>query len=128
MKISCLLSFVLLGMSCGGRQEQLEDTSNRSYFTIHSEDRKLTIPVQLNDSVTVKLMFDTGAGMPYNFGCITLDTGILCASNVEKKTIPITFFSNNLLLRRLRVCFMSFLGRITVKFRYNLKILFMGSK
>ncbi len=87
MKISCLLSFVLLGMSCSCRQQpqEQEDTSNRSYFAFNPEDRQLAIPVQLNDSVTVKLMFDTGAGMPYNFGCITLDTGILCASNVEKR-------------------------------------------
>ncbi len=65
VKFSCLLSFVLLGLLCSCRQQEQEDTSNRSYFTFDLTDRKLAIPVQLNDSVTVKLLFDTGAGLEY---------------------------------------------------------------
>ncbi len=80
VKISCLLSFVLSGMLCGCRQQEQEDTSNRSYFTFRQDERRLLIPVQLNDSVTVKLWFDTGDPRGYNNEFITLDTGILSAN------------------------------------------------
>ncbi len=38
------------------------DTSNRVYFTIDPEDRKMVLPVALNDSISVNLTFDSGGG------------------------------------------------------------------
>jgi hypothetical protein len=36
--------------------------ANRIYFTINPKDRKIVIPVQLNDSTTANMAFDTGWG------------------------------------------------------------------
>ncbi len=80
VKISCLLGIVWLGVLCSCRQQQQEDTSNRSYFSFDQNDKQLAIPVQLNDSVMVKLLFDTGDPLGYNHEFITLDTGILSAN------------------------------------------------
>ena len=38
-----------------------KDSPNRVYFTINPEDRKIFIPVQLNDSITANMVFDIGA-------------------------------------------------------------------
>lgn len=78
MRIFYLLVFVLSGMLYGCMQRQ--DISNRSYFTFDLEDRKIVIPVQLNDSIIVKLMFDTGAGIGYNYEFVILDSGLLSAN------------------------------------------------
>ena len=43
---------------------------NRTYFTINPEDRKIVLPVQINDSITVRLVFDSGAKM----GALVLDS------------------------------------------------------
>ncbi len=51
INIPYLLFIVLLGVLCSCRQQV--DTSNRSYFTFDLKDRKVAIPVQLNDSVTL---------------------------------------------------------------------------
>ena len=75
INIPYLLFIVLLGVLCSCRQQA--DTSNRSYFTFDLEDRKVVIPVQLNDSVTVKLVFDSGDNFGYNFEFVTLDSSIL---------------------------------------------------
>ena len=37
--------------------------SNRVHFTINPEDRKIVIPMRLNDSVTANMMFDTGSSL-----------------------------------------------------------------
>ena len=34
---------------------------NRVYFSINPNDRKIIIPVQLNDSITANMLFDTGS-------------------------------------------------------------------
>ncbi len=75
INIPYLLFIVLLGVLCSCRQQV--DTSNRSYFTFDLKDRKVAIPVQLNDSVTVKLVFDSGDNFGYNFEFVTLDSSIL---------------------------------------------------
>ena len=80
VKISRLLIFILLGVLCCCRKQQQEDTSNRSYFAFDLTDRKLVIPVQLNDSVMVKLLFDTGAGTEYYYDLVTLDSDVLSAN------------------------------------------------
>jgi len=38
------------------------EKSNKVYFSINSKNRKIDIPIQLNDSITAKMTFDTGAG------------------------------------------------------------------
>ena len=37
------------------------DKSNRVYFKINPEDRKIVLPMQLNDSITANMAFDSGA-------------------------------------------------------------------
>ena len=80
MKIVNLFNLLLVfsGVLCGCKQQM--DTSNRSYFTFDMEDRKVVVPVQLNDSVGVKLLFDSGAFSSYNYEHVTLDSGILFAN------------------------------------------------
>ena len=75
MKISRLLIFALLGVLCSCWQQ--EDTSNRNYFAFDWRDSRIALPVQLNDSVTVKLLFDTGDGVGYYYEFITLDSSVL---------------------------------------------------
>ncbi len=81
MKVVNIFNLLLVfsGVLCSCRQQQQrqqqEDTSNRSYFTI--EETKMVVPVQLNDSVKVKLFFDTGASLVYRKESIILDTSIL---------------------------------------------------
>ena len=80
MKVLNIFNLLLVfsGVLCGCKQQ--EDTFNRSYFTFDLEDRKVVVPVQLNDSVTVKLVFDSGDNYGYNTECITLDSSILSAN------------------------------------------------
>lgn len=54
-----------------------EDISNRVYFTFHPEDRKVIVPVQLNDSLNIKLMFDTGLGPAYDYMSIIIDSTVV---------------------------------------------------
>lgn len=56
-----LLVFVLTTIfnSC----TQKNKNSNRVYFTIDSEDRKILVPALLNDSIVAQLAFDTGGGL-----------------------------------------------------------------
>jgi len=44
--------------------------TNRVYFTIDPKDRKILIPVQLNDSLKANMIFDTG----YSEGTFSLDS------------------------------------------------------
>ncbi|MDR1755927.1 MAG: tight junction protein ZO-3 [Culturomica sp.] len=53
-----LTALAILSGSC----KQKNSHPNRACFTIPSEDRKIVVPVTLNDSVAVKFMFDTGGG------------------------------------------------------------------
>jgi len=80
MKISCFWNIVLLGVLCSCQKQQQEATSNRSYFSFDQNDKQLAVPVQLNDSVMVKLLFDTGTPSGYSHEFIILDTGILSAN------------------------------------------------
>ena len=59
---------VLLFISCSIQP-------NRTYFTINPEDRKIVLPVQINDSLAVRLAFDSGAKM----GALVLDSAF-CAN------------------------------------------------
>lgn len=88
--LTLVLSYIF--SSCS----QKDDTSNRSYFTFDPEDRKVVIPTQLNDSINVKLMFDTGDGPGCNLMLITLDTTILSAHPVlSSNSIPTTDTKGN---------------------------------
>lgn len=69
---------------------QKNNTSNRIYFTFYPEERKVIVPVQLNDSVNVQLIFDTGCGSAYEHTSITLDSTILAAHpSLSSGSIPI---------------------------------------
>ena len=54
-RIFYLLFFVFLNVLCGCKQQV--DTSNRSYFTFDLEDRKVVIPVQLNDKQQIRNIY-----------------------------------------------------------------------
>lgn len=66
--------FLFCFVNCNCSQKS--DTSNRVYFTFHPEDRKVIVPVQLNDSVDMKLVFDTGMGDGYTDQTIVMDSTI----------------------------------------------------
>ncbi len=62
MKTSFLKCFYLFLIWANAGCNSNSGNINRVYFNINSEDRKIVIPVQLNDSLTVNLSFDTGGG------------------------------------------------------------------
>jgi hypothetical protein len=51
------------------------ENSNRVYFNINPEDRKIVIPVQISDSIIVSLAFDTG----WNDRAIFLDSSFIAS-------------------------------------------------
>lgn len=53
-----LFLFVFCGCSEGDNKN-----SNRVYFTIDLEDRKVVLPVKVNDSIVANLAFDSGGGL-----------------------------------------------------------------
>lgn len=59
-----VLIFILVFIFNGCKHR--DSISNRIYFTLHPEDRKVIVPVQLNDSVNMELVFDTGMGVGYS--------------------------------------------------------------
>ena len=59
------------------------DKSNRVYFKINPEDRKIVLPMQLNDSITANMAFDSGAVT----GTLILDS-TFCAKH------PSVFFNH----------------------------------
>jgi hypothetical protein len=65
IKLKLIIYFLLL-LSC----ERNSSDHNRLYFEINPENRKIILPVMVNDSVTANLTFDTGAGT----GCLHLDS------------------------------------------------------
>lgn len=84
-----LIAVLIYNCSC----TQKEVTSNRIYFTFDQEDRKIVLPLHMEDSVKVRLIFDTGDGLGYNYEFLTLDTGVLSCNptldiNKELGTLP----------------------------------------
>jgi len=63
------------------------ENPNRIYFKISPENRQIVLPVQLNDSITVDMAFDSGAGA----GVFILDS-TFCAThpNVTLNVLPDT--------------------------------------
>lgn len=59
MKYFFLWSIIFACM-CSGCTSKSSTTANRVYFTIDPNDRKIVIPVQLEDSIVAHLTFDTG--------------------------------------------------------------------
>ena len=55
-----LVTFILGSVFCNCLATE---KSNRVYFKINPEDRKILLPVFINDSVTANLEFDTGGGL-----------------------------------------------------------------
>ena len=66
---------------------------NRLYFTIDSTGHGIIIPLQINDSITTGLLFDTGSGAD-----LTLDSAFCAANNPvpnihpKKRNISLPFF------------------------------------
>ena len=69
-----LLIIIFLGL-CGSCSQapKKETNTGRVYFTINPNDRKILLPVVLNDSITANLAFDSG-------GSFTLDS-TFCATH-----------------------------------------------
>jgi hypothetical protein len=59
-KMIIAVYIVVTLFSCGNGKQETNTTPNRVYFTIPAEDRKIMVPVQVSDSVTVNMCFDTG--------------------------------------------------------------------
>ena len=75
-RFECLfLVIITLSSGCGGCVEKTDMVSNRVYFTFEPTKRYVMIPVQLNDSVTANMMFDTGS----NDGAFILDSTIFAS-------------------------------------------------
>ena len=72
-----VLLIVLLHVFMGCTQR--EDTSTRSYFILAQDEKKIFVPVILNDSINVKLGFDTGSTYSFYHALITLDSSIFAA-------------------------------------------------
>lgn len=86
-----LLIAILVYNLCSCTQKEV--TSNRIYFTFDQEDRKIVLPLHMEDSVKVRLIFDTGDGLGYNYEFLTLDTSVLSCNptlslNKELGTLP----------------------------------------
>jgi hypothetical protein len=60
MKNNIFFSFFLV-LAFVGIYSNCAENSNRVYFTINPENRQIIIPVQLNDSITANMLFDSGA-------------------------------------------------------------------
>jgi hypothetical protein len=67
----CMLTVAVASFSCGNRKQEANKAPNRVYFTIPAEDRKIMLPLQVGDTVTVNMAFDTGTPK-----YITLDSTI----------------------------------------------------
>lgn len=61
-----IISFIIINIDCGNCVEKY----SRVYFNINPEDRRIVVPMQLNDSITARMAFDTGAGL----GTFVLDS------------------------------------------------------
>jgi hypothetical protein len=79
--IFSLLLFTILGCS------DSTNNSNQIHFTINPEDRKIVLPLKLNDSITANLVFDSGAGL----GTFILDS-TFCANHpgITRSILPFT--------------------------------------
>jgi hypothetical protein len=75
MKINVFFfTFVLMyiGNSCIKTSNSYTENSNKVYFTINPENGKIIIPMQLNDSITANMCFDSG--YPSLYSRYTLDS------------------------------------------------------
>jgi len=61
------------------------ENPNRVYFKINPEDRKILLPVVLNDSVTAKLEFDTGGGLILDSTFCKTHPSVLLNNHAETK-------------------------------------------
>ncbi len=57
-----LLTTLCLGL-CSGCTPKQDVNPGRTYFTLNPNDRKILLPVVLNDSITANLVFDTGGAL-----------------------------------------------------------------
>ena len=55
-----LLTLIVIITSCAKDTKSVNKNTNRVYFTIAPNDPKILLPVQLDDSITANLWFDTG--------------------------------------------------------------------
>lgn len=71
--------FFIICVSCGYPQQYTEiiNGGGKVYFCINPKDRQIVLPVQLNDSITARLGFDTG-------GQFVLDS-MFCATHSSIK-------------------------------------------
>lgn len=68
----CAILLIIVFCNC----TQKKDISNRSYFITAQDEKKVFVPVMLNDSINVKLGFDTGFSFGYYYMLVTLDTSV----------------------------------------------------
>ncbi len=78
--------FFIICVSCGYPQQYTEiiNGGGKVYFCINPKDRQIVLPVQLNDSITARLGFDTE-------GQFKPSTDVICACMVDKYDIIYEF-------------------------------------
>jgi hypothetical protein len=82
-----IIFYLFLFLALAGVYSNCAENSNRVYFTINPENRQIIIPVQLNDSITANMTFDTG----WNDRAIFLDsTFVAFHSCLLPNTLPET--------------------------------------
>ncbi len=70
-------------LSCSQKKE-----AARAYFTIDPKDRKVSVPVNLNDSIPAKFSFDTGGHLVLDSALVADHPSILENIPVSPDTIP----------------------------------------
>lgn len=76
--LSCFFYCVVVVYTFGCQQNIKEENPKRVNFTINPLDRKIVLPVQLNNNTSADLAFDTGAYL----GTLILDSAF-CANNSD---------------------------------------------
>ena len=80
---SIIIFFATIFLGCTHNKE-----AARAYFTIDPKDRKVSVPIYLNDSIPVNLFFDTGGQLVLDSTLIANHPSILENIPVSPDTIP----------------------------------------
>lgn len=78
-----IIFFATIVLSCSQNKE-----ASRAYFTIDPKDRKISVPISLNDSILANLGFDTGGHLVLDSELIANHPSILKNIPVSPDTIP----------------------------------------
>lgn len=127
-----IITLVSICYSCS--QSHKNENFNRVHFSISSEDRKIVLPILLNDSVLANLFFDTGGTFlldstfctnnPNIISDISFDRKILTGSAWTDSRIPAQVYNNpfKLLIGNVEISYDRLLISNYKTYLYNNKI------